>query len=81
MDFKAVYAAIPFIQNCDIAEQLGCMLTEHGYIQVDNMQNKCSGVFACGDSTSMMRSVALAVSSGNLSGAMVNMELVSETFV
>ncbi|MCL1671564.1 NAD(P)/FAD-dependent oxidoreductase [Elizabethkingia ursingii] len=82
MDFKAVYAAIPFKQNCDIAEQLGCMLTEHGYIQVDNMQKtNVPGIFACGDSTSMMRSVALAVSSGNLSGAMVNMELVSETFV
>ena len=82
MDFKAVYAAIPFIQNCDIAEQFGCMLTEHGYIQVDNMQKtNIPGVFACGDSTSMMRSVALAVSSGNLTGAMVNMELVSETFV
>ena len=28
MNFKTVYAAIPFLQNCDIAEQLGCELTE-----------------------------------------------------
>ncbi|MDX8568646.1 NAD(P)/FAD-dependent oxidoreductase [Elizabethkingia sp. HX XZB] len=81
MNFKAVYAAIPFIQNCDIAEQLGCELTEQGYIQVDSMQKtNVPGVFACGDSTSMMRSVALAVGSGNLAGAMLNMELVSEIF-
>ncbi|MET7036496.1 NAD(P)/FAD-dependent oxidoreductase [Elizabethkingia miricola] len=81
MNFKAVYAAIPFIQNCDIAEQLGCELTEQGYIQVDSMQKtNIPGVFACGDSTSMMRSVALAVGSGNLAGAMLNMELVSEIF-
>ncbi|MDV2491997.1 NAD(P)/FAD-dependent oxidoreductase [Elizabethkingia anophelis] len=81
MNFKAVYAAIPFLQNCDIAEQLGCELTEKGYIQVDSMQKtNVPGVFACGDSTSMMRSVALAVGSGNLAGAMLNMELVSEIF-
>ncbi|QQT25901.1 NAD(P)/FAD-dependent oxidoreductase [Sphingobacterium spiritivorum] len=82
MDFKAVYAALPFVQNCAIAEQLGCVLTEQGYIEVDNLQKtNIEGVFACGDSTSMMRSVAIAVSSGNLTGAMVNMELVNETFV
>lgn len=40
MNFKAVYAAIPFLQNCDIAEQLGCELTEQGYIQVDSMQKQ-----------------------------------------
>ncbi|ULT29086.1 hypothetical protein KUH03_35030 [Sphingobacterium sp. E70] len=38
------------------------------------------GVFACGDNTSMMRSVSNAVAAGNLAGAMVNKELVEENF-
>ena len=38
------------------------------------------GVFACGDNTGMMRSIANAVYTGNLTGAMVNKELSDEEF-
>jgi thioredoxin reductase len=39
-----------------------------------------SGVFACGDNSSTMRSVANAVSSGNMTGAAVNKALTEEEF-
>lgn len=72
-NFNAIYAAIPFTQHSDIPLSLGCELTEQGYIKVDHFQETTvEGVFACGDNSVMMRSVANAVYSGNLTGAMVN---------
>lgn len=80
-DFQAVYAGIPFKQHSDIPVSLGCELTEHGHIQVDNFQQTTvEGVYACGDNTTMMRAVANAVASGNLTGAMVNKALIDEQF-
>lgn len=81
VNFNAVYAAVPFEQHSDIPFNLGCELTEQGYIKVDNLQKTTLyGVFACGDNSSMMRSVANAVATGNLVGAMVNKELTEERF-
>jgi thioredoxin reductase len=80
-DFDAAYAAIPFTQHSDIPLALGCELTEHGHIKIDNSQKTTiEGVYACGDSTAALRSVANAVHSGNLTGAMVNRELTEERF-
>ena len=77
---KALYAKIPFEQNIDVSD-LGCELTEQGFIKVDFMQKtSVSGIFACGDNVTMMRSVANAVAQGNLTGAMVNKELSDEEF-
>lgn len=77
---KALYAKIPFKQNIDVSD-LGCELTEQGFIKVDFMQKtSVSGIFACGDNVTMMRSVANAVAQGNLTGAMVNKELSDEEF-
>ncbi|WP_333862478.1 NAD(P)/FAD-dependent oxidoreductase [Sphingobacterium sp.] len=79
--FDAIYAAIPFRQHSAIPAALGCELTEQGHIKIDNFQKTTvAGVFACGDNSSMMRSVANAVATGNLAGAMVNKELVDERF-
>lgn len=79
--FEAVYAAIPFTQHSEIPVALGCELTEQGHIKVDMFQKtSVDGVFACGDSASMMRSVAYAVATGNIAGAMVNNELIGEEF-
>lgn len=81
MPFDVVYAAIPFQQHSEIPVALGCELTEHGYLKVDPLQKTMTpGVFACGDNTNMMRSVANAVYSGNLTGAAVNAELTNEQF-
>jgi thioredoxin reductase len=79
--FDALYAALPFTQHSDIPTSLGCELTELGYIKVNPFQEtNISGVFACGDNSSMMRSVANAVYTGNLTGAVVNGKLVEENF-
>jgi thioredoxin reductase len=79
--FKGIYAGLPFTQHSNIPTSLGCELTELGYIKVDMFQKTTvNGVFACGDNTNMMRSVANAVHSGNLTGAIVNGELSNEQF-
>jgi thioredoxin reductase len=81
MDFESIYAALPFTQHSNIPVILGCELTEQGYIKTDGFgKTTISGVFACGDNSAMMRSVANAVYSGNLTGAMVNKELTDEQF-
>ena len=79
--FDALYAGFPFIQHSYIPFSLGCELTEHGHIKVNEFQQTTiDGVYACGDNTSRMRSVAAAVASGNLAGAMTNAALTKELF-
>lgn len=79
--FDAAYAAVPFAQHSEIPASLGCELTELGYLKVNPfLQTTVEGVFACGDNSSMMRSVANAVATGNLAGAIVNGKLVEEYF-
>lgn len=81
MPFDVAYGAIPFTQHSDIPVSLGCELTEHGHVKVDAMQKTTvADIYACGDNSNMMRSVANAVSSGNIAGAIANGELVQEQF-
>lgn len=81
MNFDAIYAGLPFEQHSDIPLELGCRFTEQGFIEVDAFQKtSVKGIFACGDNSSMMRSVANAVASGSLAGASVNRELTEESF-
>lgn len=81
MAFDALYAAVPFVQHSDIPASLGCELNEQGYIRTDGFhRTTVPGVYACGDNCSMMRSVAYAVSGGNITGAMVNKDLTGEAF-
>ncbi|MDQ0067572.1 NAD(P)/FAD-dependent oxidoreductase [Chryseobacterium lathyri] len=81
ISLKALYAKIPFLQNINASGDLGCELTEHGFIKVDSMhKTNIPGVFACGDNVTMMRSVANVVAQGNFTGAVVNKELAEESF-
>lgn len=81
ISLKALYAKIPFEQNISAEKDLGCELTEQGFIKVDFMQKtNIPGVFACGDDVTMMRSVATAIAQGNFTGAVVNKELSEEEF-
>lgn len=78
---KAIYTRLPFEQHCRIPEQLGCELTEEGYIKIDPTQKTTvQGVFACGDNVSRMRTVANAVAMGTATGIMLNKELIDENF-
>lgn len=81
LKLKAMYAKLPFAQHSDLPEKLGCVMTEPGFIQVDPFQKTTvPGVYACGDNVTQMRSVANAVATGTLTGAMLNKELVDEEF-
>ncbi|MCC9043841.1 NAD(P)/FAD-dependent oxidoreductase [Myroides sp. M-43] len=81
LDLQAMYAAVAFEQHCMIPKQLGCELTETGYIKIDAFQKtSIDGIYACGDNTNMFRSVSAAVASGSLAGAMVVKELTDELF-
>ncbi|SHH23545.1 Thioredoxin reductase [Chryseolinea serpens] len=78
---KALYARPAFKQHCTLPETLGCEMTEEGYVKVDAFQKTTMpGIFACGDNTTRMRSVANAVAMGTAAGAVVNRELVFEAF-
>jgi thioredoxin reductase len=76
---KALYAQSPFEQHCAIPETSGCQLTDEGYIKVDPLQKtSVPGIFACGDNTTRVRTVAHAVAMGTTAGMMVNKEIVFE---
>lgn len=80
-EMRAIYYKAPFEQHCKIAEQLGCELTEQGHIKVDAFQKtSVYGIYASGDNTTPMRAVSTAVAMGTLSGAMINREIIEESF-
>lgn len=81
IDVKAVYYRPALEQHCPLPESLGCDLNENGLIQVDLMQKTTiEGVFASGDCTTQMRSVAFAVSTGSFAGVAINASLIGEYF-
>ncbi len=76
---SAIYTNVPFEQHCLIPEQLGCELTEEGYIKVDTLQKtSVLNIYACGDNSSRMRTLVNAVSMGTTAGMMLNKEFVLE---
>ena len=78
---KAIYSRPPFKQHCPLPEILGCDVNEQGLLKVDFMQKtNITGVYASGDCTTQMRSVAIAVSTGSFAGAAINAELIGEYF-
>jgi thioredoxin reductase len=81
INFDGIYGVVPFTQHSDIPVELGCEITEHGYIKVDMFQKtNITNIFACGDNSSMMRSLATAVYTGSIAGVLANMELTNENF-
>lgn len=78
---KALYARITFGQHCTIPGALGCEMTEEGYIKVDPLQKtSVPGIFACGDNTTRLRTVANAVATGAFTGMVANREMIFEAF-
>ncbi len=76
---NTLYARVPFELPGNMATQLGCKLTEQGHVEVSGMKRtSVPGVYAGGDITTPFRSVAEAVAAGNIAGAMLNMELITE---
>ncbi|MDN5214742.1 NAD(P)/FAD-dependent oxidoreductase [Fulvivirgaceae bacterium BMA12] len=80
-EVAALYAHPDFAQHCYIPEQLGCKLNDQGLLEVDDMQRtNVEGVYACGDNSSPMRALAMAIAAGTMAGAALNKELVEEEF-
>ncbi len=78
---KALYSLTAFEQHCSIPQRLGCELTQEGYITVDPQQRTTMhGIYACGDNTTRLRTVANAVAMGTTAGMMLNKELIAEEF-
>ncbi|KRD11464.1 pyridine nucleotide-disulfide oxidoreductase [Flavobacterium sp. Root901] len=81
VEVKAIYARVPFEQHCSLPAGLGCEINEQGLLKTDAMQKtNITGVYASGDCTKQMRSVAIAVSTGSFAGAVINKELIDEDF-
>lgn len=77
----ALFAKVPFSQSSSIPADLGCAFTDHGHLQVDDLQRtNIRGVYAAGDATTMFRALAAAVAAGSKAGAMVNKELTEDSF-
>lgn len=66
----------------DLAEKLGCEMTDAGFIKVaDFNATSVKGVYAAGDVTSPMQSIAVAVAQGALAaGPGINHSLIQEDF-
>ncbi len=80
-EVKAIYARPPFEQHCSLPANLGCDINEQGLLKVDAMQKtNIPGIYASGDCTTQMRSVAIAVSTGSFAGAVINKDLIDEDF-
>jgi len=78
---KAIYARLPFVQHSNVPQLLGCELTPDGYIKTDMAQRTTvPGIYACGDNTTKMRTVANAVAMGTTAGMMLNKEMTEQEF-
>jgi thioredoxin reductase len=70
---KAMYARLPFEQNSNVPQALGCELTNDGYLQIDAAyRTTAEGIYASGDNTTRLRTVANSVSMGTTTGMMLN---------
>lgn len=76
---KAVFARVPYHLSGNLAQSLGCQLTEQGLIRVSDFgETTATGVYAAGDATSPYRQVAAAVASGAKAAAHINRMLIME---
>jgi thioredoxin reductase len=66
----------------DLAKELGCELTDSRHIKIDNFsETSVKGVFAAGDITSMMQSIAVSVAQGSVAaGGGIVHSLIREDF-
>jgi thioredoxin reductase len=78
-DAAAMYTKPLIEQHCNLPESLGCIFLESGHVQIDHHhQTSVNGVYAAGDCTSALRSVAQAVAAGNKAGMMIYKALTAD---
>jgi thioredoxin reductase len=76
---QVLYARIPFEQHFAGIVEIGCELTQDGFVKVDDfLKTSVPGIYAVGDCITALRSVAGAVASGSKAGAMLNHEMIAQ---
>ncbi len=76
-----LYARLDTEQRVSFVKTMGCAISDSGHIGVDMFgKTTVNGIYAVGDCAQPMRSVATAVYTGNIAGAMINKELIEEDF-
>lgn len=76
VEIDVLYTDPNFEQHSSLPQAIGCELTDKNLIYISaDQQTSIAGVYASGDCTSAMRSIATAVASGNLAGAIINKAL------
>ena len=76
-----IYTQLPFKQQCDIPEKLGLQVTDKGLIYISKcLETSIPGIYAAGDCTSLLRSLANATAAGSKLGALLNKCLIDERF-
>jgi thioredoxin reductase len=81
LNVPVMYAKIPFRQQCLLAENLGCEITEEGFIKVDeSKRTTVHGIYAAGDNTTVGRTISRSIAAGTVAGMMLNGEMALESF-
>lgn len=66
-------------QHSDLAQKLGCALTENGLVQVaEDKQTSVPGLYAAGDTSSLVAQIGLAATNGGTAAVFMNRALIRE---
>lgn len=80
-EVHVLYSKPLFEQQFSLPEDLGCQINEHGLIKVDVFQKtNISGVFACGDNSTLGRTLSLAIATGTVAGMFCNKEIIEDLY-
>lgn len=76
---NALFTRMPFRIPEELIAPLGCAIAESGHVLVDDLKRtSVPGIYAAGDLTSPMRSLAAATAAGNMAGASITHSFVSQ---
>jgi thioredoxin reductase len=80
VNINAIYLR-PSFRHSELSIKLGCELSDDGYLKVDaGFRTTVSGIYACGDNVTKMRTVANAVAMGTSTAITLNRDLVLQSF-
>ncbi|MBL7951510.1 MAG: NAD(P)/FAD-dependent oxidoreductase [Flavobacteriales bacterium] len=78
VELRALFVRMPFRIPEELVLPLGCKLVGTGHVEVDDLKRtSVPGIYAAGDLTLPMRSLAAAIASGNVAGAAITHAFVS----
>jgi thioredoxin reductase len=76
---RAMFFSTGQRQGCDLAENLGCELTEHGCVNTGDYEStNVPGLYCAGDASRLVQFVVVAASEGAQAAVAINKELMKE---